>query len=202
MPKQVQPGENIHIAPGITGKRDNNNNLVITSDSNGERLNPNENFAHKIRIFERQVNGWFLEIASSLLDKEENGFGVLMIATAYIEGVEQCRQGNFSNGRSKNFFRSGIKRIFDLEGFSDSQLNNFYSELRCGLFHNGMTGPNVRVDSRYDNPIEFLNNNLIKVNQRLFLDEIKNDFAQYLAKLRDETETTLRRNFDKIYNFE
>jgi hypothetical protein len=202
MPKQVQPGEDIHIAPDITGKRDYNRNLIITFDLTGEQLHPNENITHKIMIFESQVNGWFLKIASSLLDEENNGFIVLMIATAYIEGIEQCRQGNYSNGKSKIFFRSGIKRIFGLEGLPDSLLDNFYSELRCGLFHNGMTGPNVRVDSRYVKPIEFLDNNLIKVNQRLFLDKIKNDFAQYLTKLRDKTETTLRKNFNKIYNFE
>jgi len=37
---------------------------------------------------------------------EDNGFVILMIATAYIEGVEQLRQGKSSEGeRVRNFFK-------------------------------------------------------------------------------------------------
>ena len=92
MAKQVQPGENIYIALGITGKRDENDELFIYDDSTGDRLYPEENIEDKIRILKRQVNGWFLERAKSLLRNEKNGFVILMIATACIEGMEQYRE--------------------------------------------------------------------------------------------------------------
>jgi hypothetical protein len=206
MAKEVQPGEEIHIAPGITGKRYNNGKLVITVDSNGERLYPEDNIEHKIRIFERQVNGWFLDQASSLLEEEDedNGFVILMIATSYIEGIEQYRQGKSShNSRSKSFFKKGIKRIFQVDSNDYKRLDIFYSELRCGLFHNGMTGAYIRIHSEInDKPIDFSDSKIIKINQKLFLEKVKGDFEQYLSDLKDTTKTELRNNFKKIYTFE
>lgn len=203
MAKNPKIGEDIHIAPGITGKRDFNGALVIIDDKTKEkeRLYPKANIEHKIRIFERQVNGWFLERVSIFLGEEDNGFIVLMIATAYIEGVEQCRKGESSSGESKTFFKNGVKRIFRLESCFDNRLNNFYSELRCGLFHNGMTGANIRIFSRFERPIDFLDNGTIEINQRLFLEKVKDDFRQYLTDLRDTTNTELRNNFKKMYTF-
>lgn len=93
MAKKPKIGEDIYIAPGVTGKRDDRGALVIIDDNTKEQLYPEDNIEHKIRIFEKQVNGWFLERASTFLEEKDNGFIVLMIATAYIEGVEQYRQG-------------------------------------------------------------------------------------------------------------
>lgn len=198
MAKKPKIGEDIYIAPGITGKNVNGA-LVIIDDETGRQLYPEDNIEHKIRIFERQVNGWFLERASTLLGEENNGFVILMIATAYIEGVEQYRQGESSNGKSKSFFKKGVKRIFEVDS---SRLDGFYSELRCGLFHNGMTGPNIRIHSTiYDEPIDFSDGNRIKINQQRFLERVKEDFRQYLTDLRDTTKTELRNNFNKMYIF-
>lgn len=200
MGKKVQLGENIHIAPGITGKRDDSGELVISVDSNEKRLYPNKNIEDKIRIFERQVNGWFLERASNLLEEEDNGFVILMIATAYIEGVEQYRQGTPSNGSSRTFFEEGVKRIFGIDSSPNGGLFDLYKELRCELFHNAMTGPNIRIYSTiYDKPIDFSDRNIIKINQKLFLEKVKEDFKQYLTDLKDTTKTELRDNFNNMY---
>lgn len=202
MAKEVQPGEEIHIAPGITGKRDDSGKLVITVDSSGERLYPEHNIEDKIRIFERQVKGWFLERASNFLGEENNGFVILMIATAYIEGVEQYRQGQPSNGSSRAFFKEGVKRIFQVDSSNYNKLDGFYSELRCGLFHNGMTGPYIRIHSKInDKPIDFSDRKIIKINQKLFLEKVKEDFEQYLADLKNTKKTELRNNFNNWYTF-
>ncbi|GEM_PF-1525848 len=198
MAKNPQIGENVHIAPGITGKRGATGALVIIDDNTREQLSPEDNIEHKIRIFERQVNGWFLERANTLLGEENNGFIILMIATAYIEGVEQYRQGRSSNNReSGTFFREGIKRIFGI----DDRRHGLYEELRCELFHNGMTGPNIRISSRSENPINFSDNGIIEINQQLFLEKVKEDFRQYLTDLRDTIKTELRHNFNSMYIF-
>ncbi|MBA7479679.1 hypothetical protein ES707_15115 [subsurface metagenome] len=201
MAKEVQPGEDIHIAPGITGNRDDSDKLVITVDSNGKRLYPENNIEHKIRIFERQVNGWFLERASTLLDEEDNGFVILMIATAYIEGVEQYRKGQPSDGKSRTFFEEGLKRIFGIKSCFEDKLYDLFKELRCGLFHNGMTGRYIRIHSDNVNPIDFSDSKIIKINQILFLEKVKEDFEQYLEDLKDKTKTELRDNFNKMYTF-
>ncbi len=197
MAKDVQRGESVYIAPGITGKRDDNGKLTITDDL-GKQLYPEKNIEDKIRIFERQVNGWFLEPASTLLKGKNNGFVILMIATAYIEGVEQYRKGESSSNRnSGKFFKGGIKRVLKMDSNENSRLHSFYRELRCGLFHNGMTGPNIRISSGYENPIDFSDGNIIKINQELFLEKVKEDFEQYLKDLT--TKSDLKDNFNKMY---
>jgi hypothetical protein len=124
-----------------------------------------------------------------------------MVATAYIEGVEQYRKGKSSKGKSKSFFKKGIKRIFEVNSSDYKRLDDFYSELRCGLFHNGMTGPNIRIHSSYDEPIDLSETNIIKINQKLFIEKVKEDFKQYLIDLMDTTKTDLRDNFNKMYTF-
>ncbi len=62
--------------------------LVITAESCGEQLHPEVTIEHKIMIFERQVNGWFLERASAILGEENNGFVILMIARGKKFSVE------------------------------------------------------------------------------------------------------------------
>ena len=205
MAKQVHPGEEIYIAKDITGKRDASGKLVITdvSTKDREQLNPDRCIEDKIRIFERQVNGWFLDPASALVENEDNGFIILMIATAYIEGVEQYRQGKSSNNQSKSFFIKGVKRIFQLSPDYDHRLDRFYLELRCGLFHSGMTGPNIRIQSElYNNPIDFSNNKITKINQKLFLEKVREDFKKYLADLRNRREAELRDHFNNMYEFD
>ena len=199
MAKDVQRGENIHIAPGITGKRNNSGKLFIIDDSTGEQLYPERSIGDKIKIFERQVNGWFLEKASGLRGDEDEGFVILMIATSYIEGIEQYRRGELSINQSSAFFKEGIKRIFEID--SDDKLRILHKELRCGLFHSGMTGPTIRIHSSYTKTVNFLGNNVIQINQIKFLEKVKEDFEQYLKDLKNENKTELRNNFNKMYQF-
>jgi len=205
MAKHVQPGEDIRIAPGITGKRENEGELIIIDDWNRDReqLYPKDNIEHKIRIFERQVKEWFLERASSLLSDEDNGFVILMIATSYIEGIEQYRKGQPSDGKSRAFFEDGLKRIFGIKSCFEDRLYDLFKELRCGLFHNGMTGRYIRIHSMLiDKPIDFSDDKIININQRLFLEKVVEDFEQYLTDLKGTTKTDLRNNFNKMYTFE
>ena len=175
--------------------------MFIYDDRTNERLYPEKNIEDKIRIFERQVNGWFLERAQSLLGEEKNGFIILMIATAYIEGMEQYRKGKPSKRKSASFFKNGIKRIFRIDSNYDSRLSELYKELRCGLFHNGMTGEYIRISSHYKMPINLSHGKIIKINQKIFLKEVKMDFEQYLTDLQDTNKTELRENFNKMYEF-
>jgi len=202
MAKQVQPEEEIFVAPGITENMDSNGKLVITDDSTGKSLNPNK-IDDKIIILEKQVNGWFLERATEILEleNEDNGFVVLMIATTYIEGIEQLRRGRSSEKNSGEFFKNGLTRIFGEENFREDNLDNLHRELRCGLFHNGMTGPNIRIHSSFNEPIKFTDLNTIEINQTQFLNKVKEDFKKYLGDLRNRENNELRNNFDIMYKF-
>ena len=143
-----------------------------------------KNINDKIIIYERQVRGWFLDCANRLSKEEEDFLIVLMISTSYIEGVQQYMKGRSSSNReSAKFFRDGIRRICGLtDDVNDNYLDYLYSQLRCGLFHDGMPRSDVIVSSDFNEIIDFSDNG-IKINFKLFIDAIQKDFNSFPRKL-------------------
>ena len=109
MSKQIQRDEEIYVAPEMLGKYEEQTPVVIDERNQNNRLDPT-NIDDKIKIYEREVKGWFLEPARSLLIQDDfnNSFLVLMVCMAYLEGVEQYKTGIESNGRSKEFFEEMV----------------------------------------------------------------------------------------------
>jgi hypothetical protein len=196
MPKQLRDFR-IYIAPKIKGRINDNGIPEVFDEETQRSLNPQE-INDKITIYKRQVEGWFLDHASKLVKKDDAGFVVLMICIAYIEGVEQYMGGQFSHNNSKVFFKRGLRRIFGLENVSEKNLDEFYSQVRCGLFHSGMTEHKVIISNEYEQIIDF-SNDMIRINPKLFLDKIKKDFGNYLDRLRDSSNNQERRNFDRMF---
>ena len=198
MPKKLRE-YSIYIAPQIRGYLDDGRPIVF-DEKTRLNLNPN-NINDKITIYERQVKEWFLNRASKLLQGDKNGFIILMVSISYIEGVEQYRQGNNSNNNSRNYFEIGLRRIFDLSeiDISDDKLNDFYSNVRCGLFHDGMTRSEVIINRENSEPIDFSELNTIKINPKEFLKKIRLDFNEYLKELRGSENSELKSNFDYMY---
>lgn len=188
----------IYLAPEILGSRDVHNNPLIQDERTGTILNPYD-INDKILIYKRQVEGWFLNPATRLCHRKNNNFVVVMIATSYIEGVEQYRKGNLSNGQSRQYFTEGMKRIFKMQSIADSQISILYKHLRCGLFHNGMSGDAVVLNRTLKSAVNFSNPEIIAINPILFLDAVTKDFEQYVNELWDEDNTELRNNFDSMF---
>lgn len=198
MPKRIR-NEPIYLAPKILGFRDRNDRPAIYDETTNSDLDP-YSIDDKIFIYKRQVEEWFLNRALSLCCGENNNFIIVMIATSYIEGVEQYRCGMESNGRSRQMFSAGIRRIFGLqEVVSNDQLRNLYKHLRCGLFHNGMSGDAVVLSRTMNSAIEFSPRGTIDINPKLFLDAIVQDFNQYIIDLSNPDNTELRNNFNRMF---
>lgn len=187
----------INIAPEIVGWLDENNNSHVIDNRTGRQLDP-RNVNHKIEIYERQVKGWFLIPATNLTKyKNRNkGFIVLMICLSYLEGIEQYRRGQNSNGNSRRFFVSAMERLYPNE-FQNHHLEDFYSEARCGLFHNGMVRGKIIINNGFQKSIEF-NGGDIKVSPAKFLKDIRDDFENYLQELRTNEQS--RNTFDGMYS--
>jgi hypothetical protein len=156
-----------------------------------------DNIDDKITIYERQVKDWFLNIGQELSNNNDTGFVGLMICLAYIEGVEQYRNGKSSNGQSKKFFVAGLKRIFETYDICSKNIEQFYKDTRCGLFHNGMSN-NLVINTGYEKAIHFLDDK-IQINPNMFFQEIERDFKSYILDLRDLQNQSLRQNFNKMY---
>ncbi len=198
MSKKIQNGDEIYVAPKMLGKYENGNPIII-DELSAATLDPN-NLEHKIKIYEREVQGWFLEPASKLLNDEDvfnNSFLILMICMAYIEGVKQYREGKSSNGQSRNFFIDSIQRIFP-GLFSDDNSKQLYNDVRSGLFHNGMSKSSVIFNNTFPEALDF-SNNKININPTMLLKVIQDDFSQYIQDLNNTQNTTLRTKFDTIF---
>ncbi len=198
MPKKLRD-EPIYVAPDIQAWRDDTYSPCVYDERNGRWLNP-YCIEDKIYIYERQVQEWFLIRAVSLIRRKQNDFVALMIAVAYIEGSEQYRRGETSNGRSKRFFRYGFQRIFHMSESDSNNIDRLYDHLRCGLFHNGMSGDMVVLNRKLKKPVEFSARGTIDINPRLFVETVSQDFTSYLAELRDASNVQLRNRFNSMFD--
>ncbi len=197
MPKRIREGEDIYIAPDILGVFRDGQYLAIDERSNNI-LNPNE-INSKIIIYERQVDAWFLHRATKFSNSENNGFIVLMICMSYLEGVEQYRQGQSSeNGNSNYFFRQAIHRLYPGQ-YEDELLKRLYRESRCGLFHNGMVGGDIIINSNFSSPLKFIDQD-IKISPKKLLHDIKEDFKKYIKDLKNENNIEMRNKFNSMFS--
>ena len=174
----------LYVAPHIRGKLEDNGTPLVVDELKNKNLDAN-NIDDKITIYERQVKGWFLNHATLLKNEEFTGFIILMLGISYIEGVEQYREGQSSHNGSRRFFKNGIKRIFNLNNVPEYKLNSFYDHARCGLFHTGMTGDKVIINSTFKEIIDFSNDDMIKINQKKFTNKIIKDFNDYIKDLKN-----------------
>lgn len=187
----------IYIAPEIFGWIDEQYTPHVLDERNGNELNPNDAM-DKIIIYERQVKDWFLKPAHSLANyKNKNkGFIVLMICLSYLEGIEQYKRGQNSTNNSRNFFISSMNRIYPNK-YSLYNLKSFYSEARCGLFHNGMVKGRIIINNSFNEALTFDNND-IKISPKKLLNDIINDFESYITELKNNENS--RMLFNQLYS--
>lgn len=139
--------------------------------------------------YEDQVRGWFLKWASHLREKHDAGFVVLMVAVSYLEGNQQYREGESSEGnKSKRFFCTALRRLFPL--LTEEQAKDLYAQVRCGLFHDGMTRKRVLIENREPEALRVDGPDFV-ISPNKLLDRIVADFDAYLADLRAPSSQTL-----------
>jgi len=190
----------LYLTPSIKGEC-TNGAYKITDEKNKKILNT-ESLDDWIYIYEQEVKGWFLDCAERLLSskreklKRANGLVILMICFSYFEGVEQYKQGKSSKDKSGEFFRASIHKIYSGK-YSDAQINHLHKETRCGLFHDGMTRGKVVFAYHFNEAICFDTNNVIKINPEKLLEDIKNDFDNFINELKNPNSIDARNNFEK-----
>jgi hypothetical protein len=167
-----------------------------------------ENVETAITIYEDQVRGWFFDHATNLERVTDHaGLVTLLIVLSYVEGHAIFYKGEHSRNKSKEFFREAFIAIF---GLSDNAMRNdavdeLYDQMRCGLFHTGMTREKVRISNGYPLPVRVEMNStnkdwvVIEINPRRMLEAAENHLSHYLMRLRDDKETILRDNFMKAW---
>lgn len=167
-------------------------------------------FDDKVKIYDARVRGWFLDIAESLSGQAGTDFVVLMVITSFFEGHEIYWQGNINSTRE--FFKQAFVRMVASAGLMDSQKaeevsEKIYTHVRCGLFHIGMlraeTGLYRGEKGHPADPIQFEEldgKEYILFNAPKLLQSLKRYFDDYIARLRNPTETKLRENFERAWD--
>jgi hypothetical protein len=167
-----------------------------------------DNIETAITIYEDQVRGWFLDHATNLEKSSDHvGLVTLLIVLSYIEGHAIFYRGEDSKKNSKKFFRESFIAVFGLSDnrVRDAAVDHLYQQMRCGLFHTGMTRERVRISNAYPLPVKVILNStdsnwlMIEVNPRKMLEAVENHLSHYLMRLRDPQNTVLRDNFIKAW---
>ncbi len=196
MPKRIRT-EPIEIAPNIIGSIQEDGNYFVFDKQNNVPLNP-LNLDDKIKIYERQVKGWFLEPTLKMVKykPQHKGFLVLMSCISYFEGVEQYKTGVSSNGNSRTTFINAINRLYP-NRFTNQDIGRLYSQARCGLFHDGMVKGQIIISNSYAETINITHNDIF-INPKKLLKDISDDFENYLETLRNNDEA--REKFDNMFS--
>ncbi|RJQ48999.1 MAG: hypothetical protein C4528_01540 [Gammaproteobacteria bacterium] len=171
-------------------------------------------YADLLDVFEDRMRHWLLEPAKQLLNKMPHGDGTVpavALSIGYFEGIEIYCSGEDSNGRSKEFFRRGFKRVFtpDPAGAHvfDEVVNALYVQARCGFVHDGLFRNRVFFSDVRAEPLtvtwprrdgQFVKDGHLEsviINPALFCASIEKHFSKYMFDLRAETDPTLKTNF-------
>ncbi|NBD36397.1 MAG: hypothetical protein GVY30_10440 [Chloroflexi bacterium] len=176
-----------------------------------------DTFEIKLAVYEDQIRGWFHDQARILQRVSANaGFVILLVVVSYIEHYAIYSKGKDSKGQSKVFFREAFKDIFEVElsGMIDHEagpkiindaVDELYHQVRCGLFHTGITRGKVflskndiavcmRVDANTKEVVS------IGLNPSKMMDRIEDHFSDYVIRLRDPSQEELRKNFEKAWS--
>lgn len=184
----------------------------------GEQRSRALDYDTSVRIYEARVRDWFLNVARGQVARglQVTDYQAVATACAYIEGVEQFREGlkgrddprrkDQSGGprglKSERLFDAGAARIF--VGTPPDLVDKLFGWVRCGLFHAGFTDGPVHLSYDGVAAIEWKpdptqtdsQRKAMTIHPRLFVEKVCQDFDGYLQDLRDPTKQALRQNFE------
>lgn len=190
----------MQIAPGVDAKEWHALNL---DDPNSP------DWTTAVEILAGRIHVRFIEPIDYLIAAEEPkpaierrfGFAVLAIDCllvetlgAFIDGLED------TEGKSKaTFCKFLTKRPLFSADFTEDLAKQFYEEFRCGILHQAEIGGESKVWSV--GPLVRVVGGRIIVNRNKFHEQLKTEFQNYLAELRDPKNVDLRKNFRKKMDF-
>lgn len=157
----------------------------------------------KIDVFEDQVLGWLLTPAKMMASSQHSGFAILAVTLAYFEPLGQFLEGKA--GRSEVQFTLGMKAVFPAMAGADSViLWELYNQLRCGMFHRGITKGKVTVVRGTMHPLVVIRTGTevtgITVDPWRLLSAIELHLTEYVNELRSGANAVLRQNFARWFD--
>jgi len=178
--------------------------FAISPEHKAEDFEGELSLDHKIDVFIARVRGWQINPALAMRDQKipHRGFAQLLIVTSYFEMIGKYRAGYTGEHQSGKYFKEGLLYTFpDLPEDERELLDAFYKSIRNGLYHVGMTTPNVII---YDDiPKSFGyhdESGAIAISPDKFVEDIMIRFEDFAKELKDVTNKQLRENFEKRFD--
>ena len=114
------------------------------TDTRNQSRRPDSDYTAKVDVYEDRVRTWFLDLATreTRTGQSPGDYVALLIALAYLEGVQQYRCGDGSHSDSGKRFRASAERVFP--SALGEPIDRLWHAVRNGLFHCGFTvGPTL-----------------------------------------------------------
>lgn len=191
------------------------------------------NIEDKITIFEDRVLGWKLDIADQIINGKmdpdgsgscrgipHSGYAVLDIVISYFEMIAKYMDGFDKEGKSKRYFIQGVYAVFpplkvqqrqlgvqevygDSEPIIEQILGMMYKNIRCGLYHGGITTGRVGLTGDFETPIIFQPQSAtLMINPHHLVPTLKIHFSNYIECLKDPNNHDFRRKFEARFDFD
>jgi len=192
---QLLPGQLVSVSANF--RRDPSSGEIV--DAAGRRR-PAQYIDASVDIYDDRQRHWYIAPLKKLLDGEaqvDEDYIIVAMGCAYFEGVEYLHKGHDKGGNGKAFKRCAA-RVLGLAANS-AELKQLWESVRCGLFHTGFAGPKVRVRSGMATAVGFGSDRFLYVDPSKLIGAIERHHADYMASLRDPSNTTLRENFRKRF---
>ena len=157
----------------------------------------------EVLVFADRVWGWQIDVAARLLAADKHAdFAVLAILTSYFEMIGKHLEGFEGRGASERHFLIGFADVFDGLALDarDRIGARIYEAVRCGLYHDSITGAGIAIAGR-DDPRVFaelpdLDGKVeLMIKPGGVLDTVRLHFASYVGELLSEPEGEKRQRF-------
>ena len=161
-------------------------------------------------ILRKRIYARYLDAANILIKDDEArkpldrkyGFTILAICCLLMETIQAFKDGlTDTNGKSK---RTVKKFLMESPSFSqffpdDDTAQSFYEHYRCGILHQA----EIQKDSLVWSVGSLRGTVGTKqyVNRTEIFEKLKTDFNEYIERIKDNTNTELRKNFRTKMDF-
>ena len=190
----------------------------MTATSRSHRVGEfgaNPTLDQKIEIFSERVLGWQIDVAEemsrqffeALAMSDEGkpmrhcGFAVVSVIFSYFETIAQYLQGASSHRQSVDFFECGFRSVYPASGFDEYQIRTIYANIRCGMYHSGLTRPGVNIYEGHRPTVQYDSEGRLLLNPFTLIQDVKQHFFDYVARLRNGSEPELRQRFETVFDW-
>jgi hypothetical protein len=158
----------------------------------------------KIEFFIRRTVRLQIQPAIDMQSRDipNRGFAQLLIVLSIFEMIGKYRAGFVGEGDSAKYFKEGLRWTFlEIPDTEVALFDAFYKSVRCGLYHAGMTRPNVYLVSGRPGSFGFVASaNMLAIDPDLFVDDVRIRFNAYANELRDPKNSELRLAFERRFD--